>query len=278
LFHIKRTSPDVFDKLELYFTDTGTELVEVYEYLEKIENTIGRKIERIKAYDKEQPFDYMLFDRYKGFLPAPQARWCTRELKIMPMEKWIGKTDKVISYVGLRADEPEREGYVGKGKNPNITPVYPFREDGITIDGVYAILDETVGLPEYYKWRTRSGCYFCFYQRRVEFAVLNKLYPDLFMAAKQYETEHSDGRKFTWIKGKPLEYIEESDTQIISRYVRKQYKKVSEEYRKSFVLSLDEMIELIEQDRIREFIDTWDLKRLHDVDGENKDGCVICVI
>jgi hypothetical protein len=33
------------------------------------------------------------------------------------------------------------------------------------------------------------------------------------------------------------------------------------------------MIELIEQERIREFIDTWDLKRLHDVEGENKDGC-----
>ena len=47
---------------------------------------------------------------------------------------------------------------------------------------------------------------------------------------------------------------------------------------KKFVLSLDEMIEYVNAGKIQEFIDTWDLKRLHDVDGENKDGCTVCAI
>jgi 3'-phosphoadenosine 5'-phosphosulfate sulfotransferase (PAPS reductase)/FAD synthetase len=290
--HLKRTRPDIYDKLEFYFTDTGTELDELYEYLEKLEQYLGRPIYKIKASvgekkrieykaesvdDKSVPFDDVLFNKYNGFLPAPNARWCTRDLKIIPMEQWIGN-DHCISYVGIRADEPSREGYKSRSKNVNITAVYPFRDDGLVINDIYRILEETLGIPPYYRWRTRSGCYFCFYQRRVEYAILFYLYPELFVDSKKYETEHSDGRKFTWVKDKPLEYIEENAKDIIIRYVRKQYKKARDTYKEGFKLTLDEMIELIEQEKIEEFINTWDLKRLHDVDGENKDGCDVCAI
>lgn len=290
--HLKRTRPDIYDSLEFYFTDTGTELDELYVYLEKLERYLGKTIYRIKAdvdenkkiqfkaedgNDKSVPFDDVLFDKYNGFLPAPNARWCTRDLKIIPMEKWIGG-DYCVSYVGIRADEPSREGYSSRSKNVNITAVYPFREDNLVLNDVYRILEETVGIPPYYRWRTRSGCYFCFYQRRVEYAILYYLYPDLFVDSKKYETEHSDGRKFTWVKDKPLEYIEDNAKDIIIRYIKKQYKKASDAYKEGLKLTLDEMIQLIEEEKIEEFIDTWDLKRLHDVDGENKDGCTVCAI
>ena len=63
----------------------------------------------------------------------------------------------------------------------NIEPKYPFKEDGITETDVYRILEESgLGLPEYYKWRTRSGCYFCFYQRKAEWVGLMENHPDLF--------------------------------------------------------------------------------------------------
>ncbi len=290
--HLKRTRPDIFDKLEFYFTDTGTKLDELYDYLEVLERYLGRPIYKIKAdvgedkkigykaetvEDKSVPFDDVLFNKYNGFLPAPNARWCTRDLKIIPMEKWIGD-DHCISYVGIRFDEPSRDGYKSRSKNVNITAVYPFREDGIVISDVYRILEESVGIPPYYRWKTRSGCYFCFYQRRVEYAILYYLYPDLFTESKKYETEHSDGRRFTWVKDKPLEYIEENAKDIIIRYVKKQFKKAKDTYREGFKLKFDQMIELIEQEKIEEFINTWDLKRLHDVDGENKDGCDVCAI
>lgn len=290
--HIKNTRPDIHEKIEYYFTDTGAELDELYDYLEELEKYLGRPIYKIKAEvdenkriqfkeesveDKSVPFDDVLFNKYNGFLPAPNARWCTRDLKIIPMEKWIGD-DHCISYVGIRADEPNREGYKAKSKNVNITAVYPFREDNLVINDVYRILEESVGIPPYYRWKTRSGCFFCFYQRRVEFAILYFLYPDLFTESKKYETEHSDGRKFTWVKDKPLEYIEDNAKDIIIRYIKKQYKKASDTYKLGLKLTLDEMIELIEQGKIEEFINTWDLKRLHDVTGENKDGCNVCAI
>ena len=55
----------------------------------------------------------------------------------------------------------------------NIEPKYPFKEDGITKEDVYRILEENgIGLPAYYQWRTRSGCYFCFFQRKSEWVGL----------------------------------------------------------------------------------------------------------
>lgn len=288
---LKMTRPKIFEKLEFYFTDTGTELEELYTYLDELEEYLGKPIYRINAVVKEDkklgfkatngkddliPFDDLLYNKFNGFLPSPFARWCTRYLKIDPMEKWIDG-DHCISYIGIRADEPQREGYKNH-RNSNITPCYPFREDNLTLNDIYNILEKSVGLPPYYKWRTRSGCFFCFYQRRVEYAILYFLYPNLFEESKKYETEHEDGRKFTWVKDKPLEYIEENAKAIIIRYIKKQYKKASEEYKKDFQLTQEEMIDLVNEGKIQEFVDTWDLKRLHDVDGENKDGCNVCAI
>ena len=50
------------------------------------------------------------------------------------------------------------------------------------------ILDEAgIGLPDYYEWRTRSGCYFCFFQRKDEWVGLADRHPDLFEKAVAYE-------------------------------------------------------------------------------------------
>ena len=93
---------------------------------------------------------------------------CTRVMKIRPFESFI-KDDPVVSYVGIRADE-NREGYISQ--KDTIKPVFPFVEDGVTRRDVFDILDKSVGVPEYYTWRSRSGCYFCFFQRQDEWLGL----------------------------------------------------------------------------------------------------------
>jgi 3'-phosphoadenosine 5'-phosphosulfate sulfotransferase (PAPS reductase)/FAD synthetase len=42
-------------------------------------------------------------------LPNHRQRWCTRILKIEPTIAWCVKNAPVTMYVGLRADEDERE-------------------------------------------------------------------------------------------------------------------------------------------------------------------------
>jgi hypothetical protein len=192
--HLRDRIPD----MEYFFTDTGKELRETYEYLAKLEAFLGKPIRRLK---NNVGFDHWL-QVFGGFLPSTQARWCTRQLKLKPFEEYVG-SDEVISYVAIRADE-DREGYIST--KPNIKPVFPFKEDGICKADVFRILEESgVGIPSYYEWRTRSGCYFCFFQRKIEWVNLLERHPDLYQSAMDYEKINNEtGERFTWARDESL--------------------------------------------------------------------------
>lgn len=190
-------------QLEYVFCDTHKELPETYEYLDRLEAYLQRPIVRLNA---ERGFDHWLA-MYRGMLPSAQVRWCTRKLKIEPFEAYVGD-DLVWSYIGIRADEG-RSGYIST--KPNIHPVYPFKEHGLGLVDVQRILDASgLGLPSYYEWRQRSGCYFCFYQRTGEWAGLKERHPDLFEAAKAYEQEQG-GEQFSWRQNERLAELEQPE-------------------------------------------------------------------
>jgi 3'-phosphoadenosine 5'-phosphosulfate sulfotransferase (PAPS reductase)/FAD synthetase len=190
---------DRVPEMEYVFCDTEKELTETYEYLNQVEAFLGKKIIRLNA---KAGFDHWL-EVFGGYLPSPQMRWCTKYLKLKPFEDFVGD-DPVISYVGLRADE-DRIGYIST--KSNITAVFPFKEDGIGYSGVMNILEDSgIGLPPYLKWgRTHSGCYFCFFQRPIEWVRLLETHPDQFDQAQSYEKISDEaGKTFTWVQRMPL--------------------------------------------------------------------------
>ncbi len=188
-------------EMEYVFCDTEKELDETYEYLTKLETYLGKKITLLK-YAPGQGFDDILKMKH-GFLPSPEFRWCTEYLKLKPYEKFLGE-EPVVSYVGLRADEPQREGYVSK--KPNIKTVFPFKEENIRREDVERILkDSGLGLPRYYEWRSRSGCYFCFFQQKREWVGLLENHPLLYEEAMKYEKFNPiTGERYTWLQGESL--------------------------------------------------------------------------
>lgn len=190
---------DRVQNLEYVFCDTEKELPETYAYLDKIEVYLNRPIIRIKP---DVGFDDLLEQR-RNFLPSPQIRWCTEYLKLKPFEKYIGE-NPVLMYIGIRADEPNRKGYVST--KPNIRARFPFVEDGLQLHDIMRILDDSgLGLPEYYRWRSRSGCFFCFYQQRREWVGLLETHEALFKAAMDYErTDPRSGERYTWVQGQSL--------------------------------------------------------------------------
>ena len=206
-------------KFEFVFCDTGVELPETYAYIRRFEAIFGVQVTKLNALDllgvKEKgdrnPFDVFLKEYYGGFMPSPQARWCTRILKIKPFEVHIG-ADKAYSYIGIRADE-NRDGYkqrrpVVLSEEPNIIPIYPFKEAKLGLQDIVAILEDSgLGVPTYYSWRSRSGCYFCFYQQIGEWQGLKENHPGLFDKAKAYE-KIEGGRPYTWAEGRSLDDIE----------------------------------------------------------------------
>lgn len=188
--------------MEYFFADTGAELPETLEYIDLLEDYLGKPIVKLNA---ERDFDYYL-EYHNNFLPSARQRWCTVNLKLIPFEKFVGE-DEVISYIAIRADEPSRSGYISK--KSNIRTRMPFRDDGITLEDVDEILETSgIGKPKYYKWRSRSGCYFCFFQQQEEWAGLKKHHSDLFEAAKTYErADEKTGRLFTWNQAGPLDEV-----------------------------------------------------------------------
>lgn len=200
--HMRQYHPEI--DVEYFFTDTGKELPEVYEFLGRLEGVLGKPIKRLNP---DRDFDFWL-KQYNEFLPSAQTRWCTRQLKLRPFEQWVrpmldgGAT--VYSYVAIRADEEYREGY--NSKQDNLIVKLPFKEASIDKPGVLEILESSgLGLPTYYTWRSRSGCTFCFFQQKIEWVRLQEQHPDAFEEAKTYEknaVEH--GSPFTWSQGESL--------------------------------------------------------------------------
>jgi 3'-phosphoadenosine 5'-phosphosulfate sulfotransferase (PAPS reductase)/FAD synthetase len=192
---------DKIPQAEYVFCDTHKELPETYEYLDRLEAYLGREIIKLNA---QRGFDHWL-DMYGGMLPSARVRWCTRKLKIEPFEAYVG-SETVWSYVGIRADEG-RSGYVST--KPNIQPVFPFKECGLAIADIERILEGSgLGMPTYYEWRQRSGCYFCFYQRSGEWVGLKERHPELFELAKAYENERG-GEAFYWRQRESLAELEQ---------------------------------------------------------------------
>ena len=201
--HMRENYPDLY--MDYFFTDTGKELPEVYEFLVKLEGFLGQPIRRLNP---DRDFDFWL-KQYGNFLPSAQTRWCTRQLKLRPFEQWVQpmleRGDTVYSYVAIRADEEYREGYASKHRN--LIVKLPLKDAGIDKAGVLDILEGSgLGLPQYYEWRTRSGCTFCFFQQKIEWVRLMERHPDYYEEAKRYEkTALEDGSPFTWSRGESLD-------------------------------------------------------------------------
>ena len=211
--YMRQYHPDL--DIEYFFTDTGKELPEVYEFLGRLEGFLGKSINQLNP---DRDFDFWL-KQVNYFLPSPQARWCTINLKLKPFEKWIKKEFlekgyKVYSYVAIRSDEDFREGY--KSNKENLIIKLPLKEAGIDKEGVIDILQSSgVGLPKYYEWRTRSGCTFCFLQQKIEWARLFERHPDKFEEAKSYEkTALTYSSPFTWSQGESLEEMSKPERRI----------------------------------------------------------------
>ncbi len=205
--------------MEYIFHDTGKELPETYEYLERLEAYLGVKIIRTTF---GTTFDDLL-RRYGGMLPSNHRRWCTKMMKLKPFEDYVS-SDPCINYIGIRADE-DRIGYISR--KPNIKAAFPFRDEGISYPDVIQILrDSGIGLPPFMEWgRSRSGCYFCFYQQKIEWVRLKQHHPEYYEMAKAYEKPNRvNANVFFWCKNESLESLErpERTQQIIENWKKTQ--------------------------------------------------------
>ena len=176
-----------YSNIRYVFTDTGAEPESCAETLDKVESLINQHIERL------QP-EYTLFeliDKYNGFLPSGQARYCTKSLKIEPLKKFMstlpGKHG-FISLAGIRFDEADRDGITFQySMEAGSRAAFPFVDLGITKTMVFDVLDRSIGIPSTYKYRSRSGCYCCFFQKASEIIPMLENAPQNYARTESYE-------------------------------------------------------------------------------------------
>jgi 3'-phosphoadenosine 5'-phosphosulfate sulfotransferase (PAPS reductase)/FAD synthetase len=115
---------------------------------------------------------------------------------------------------------------------------FPLLENEEVLDrgDIFKILKESgVGVPAYYNKidfeingkkgqyaRSRSGCFFCFFQQKIEWVWLYEQHPDLYKKAMEYE---KDG--YTWGQNESLEELIQPKrmNQIKDEYVKRMERK-----------------------------------------------------
>lgn len=175
---LTRIAPEI--SFRYLFTDTGSEDPSVYASLDRLEQYLGIRIERIAAAKNL----VQLVEQYNGFLPSARERWCTRALKLEPFKTWLKQFagQRMKMYVGIRADE-DRLAFTSS----EIDTVMPFVSLGMKREQVFALLSETVGVPALYKHRSRSGCGVCPYMRQHEVVSLMTVAPVVFHQGRSME-------------------------------------------------------------------------------------------
>jgi hypothetical protein len=127
-------------------------------------------------------------------LPNFRARWCTRILKIEPTIEFMESLPAgSVLYVGLRADEEDREGIFCT----DIAIDFPMRRWGWKEADVWQYLAARgVSIPN------RTDCAFCYGQRLGEWYALWKKTPDTFAIGEAMEVylDHTfrSAQRDTW--------------------------------------------------------------------------------
>jgi 3'-phosphoadenosine 5'-phosphosulfate sulfotransferase (PAPS reductase)/FAD synthetase len=119
-----------------------------------------------------EPFEAVI--RRKSYLPNPVTRFCTVEMKIRTMHRylrslgWADGNNEWDQFVGIRADEQRRVAKIRARPSPETTKetmCLPLADAGVTVHDVGAFWDSqpfNLGLPTF-NGRTLAGnCDLCF--------------------------------------------------------------------------------------------------------------------
>jgi 3'-phosphoadenosine 5'-phosphosulfate sulfotransferase (PAPS reductase)/FAD synthetase len=182
--------------------DTGAEHKEMYKRMDIVEEKLKQlhggdfEIIRITPEIKHKGEFYKGLENlvlaYK-FMPSGIKRYCTKEFKIKPIDKYLKEAGECELLIGFNADESDRVGNLEA--MPNINYKYPLLEEGYDRGDCEAILNVHGLHPKFPIYMSRGGCRMCFYKSEKEYKAMYFLNKDEFMEVVAFENAYQDGRK-----------------------------------------------------------------------------------
>lgn len=199
------------DDVKVVFANTGKERPETLDFVERCSQQWGvpvvwleyryadgshtfAVVDYATASRAGEPFAELI--RLRNFLPNPVGRFCTQELKIRPLNKYLRSLgwEYWSSAVGIRADEPRRlaKGR-GNAEQERYDVIHPLATAGVTLVDVTAF------------WRAHpfgldlapheGNCDLCFLKGTGKLETILRARPDLadWWIEQESRIEHRDG-------------------------------------------------------------------------------------
>ncbi len=188
------------EDFKLVFADTGAELPETYFMVSKTADILGKELIVVS-----NGSFYQHLVTYGFLLPSVVRRWCTRILKIKPMDSFHEESDIVA--VGIRADEAHRvSGHENRRKKGSHQLSYDLITAGLGKKEVLALCRNYDLLNPAYSWRSNVSCFCCPFQRKGDWMGLLRNHPSLFALAEQWEeaSRAVTEARYSWKMGRTL--------------------------------------------------------------------------
>jgi len=181
------------ENFTLLFADTGAELPETYWIVPRVAQALNRPLVVVSG-----PTFFQRLTAWGFFLPSYSARWCTRELKLGPLDAATGPKPAMV---GICADEAHRMPDADR----------PLVDAGIGKAEARALCESRDLLSPVYKWRTSTSCFCCPFQDPWDWWHLSKEHPDLFALAEEWENQSiAASRGHTWSERFSLRQVREA--------------------------------------------------------------------
>jgi 3'-phosphoadenosine 5'-phosphosulfate sulfotransferase (PAPS reductase)/FAD synthetase len=180
------------------FCDTGWEHELTYQYIRDIDARLGLELEWLRAEAYPNGFVDLVMD--KQMVPTTGVRFCTQELKIYPMHRWIEALPDgdVVLYQGIRGDEsparalmPSRTRVDDAGGYEIVRPIFDW-----TVEQVFE-LHRKHGIqpsPLYLSGLSRVGCMPCIMANKRELRQIAERFPEVRQKIEQLEDRLNEGR------------------------------------------------------------------------------------
>ena len=226
LFPDAKIRQQISDKLGVEFIGTLEDNMIIYTMLD-LEQYIGQKIDWVTG----KTFDEIIVRKDKKYLPNATIRFCTTEMKLLPIFNWWRKNINTIveMRIGYRANEKSRaksmmsktnndgvlkmKAIVGKRKTQNKwadikwqKPIFPLINDNIYKDTI-----EQYWKNKIVKFAYLNNCIGCFHRSPILLKHMSNKHPEKYQWFIDAEKDGYGARTFKM--GMTYEQIRNSLTQ-----------------------------------------------------------------
>jgi len=174
------------------FADTGWEEPRTYEYLDYLRSVLG-PIDTVQS----EIGGMVDLIRQRQMFPSQRFRFCTSELKVIPIKKYLDALPVApVSVVGIRAEESVSRSKMEEWEWSDAFDCWVWRplinwseQDVIDIHTRHGVLPNPLYLDIN---ASRVGCFPCIYSKKKEIETFAKVAPEKVALIEKLEAEQTE--------------------------------------------------------------------------------------